>query len=175
MKILNIHGFMGEADNKNYKSLCRILPADTIISPKLYYKEEAPEKILEQLSEMIDSDDFVFVGQSLGGWYADKLSRRFSRPCILTNPCFYPHALELISESGMPSEFLEQYRMLSSYDKNNRAYTLCSDADEILPDNYTDCVKLSYSVTGVCGGHSTIEDRDKHLSDVLTEIKMNVL
>jgi len=88
---------------------------------------------------------------------------------------FYPHALELISESGMPSEFLEQYRVLSSYDKNNRAYTLCSDADEILPDNYTDCVKLSYSVTGVCGGHSTIEDRDKHLSDMLTEIKMNVL
>ena len=82
MKILNLHGFMGEADNKNYKALCSIFPAENNISQKLNYKETSPEKLLEQLSEMVDSEDFIFVGQSLGGWYADKLSRKFDRPCI---------------------------------------------------------------------------------------------
>lgn len=171
MKILNLHGFMGEADNKNYKALCEIFSADDIISPKLYYKETSPEEILQQLSEMVDSDDFVFVGQSLGGWYADKLSRKFARPCILTNPCYYPHELDIITTSGIPDEFEKQYRGLTTQDRNKRAYTLCSDDDTILPDNYADCLKLSDCVTRVHGSHSTIENVREHLGDTLTEIK----
>ena len=85
MKILNLHGFMGEADNKNYKALCGIVAPEDIISPQLKYMETSASELLEQLSAYVDFDDFVFVGQSLGGWYADKLSRKFKRPCILTN------------------------------------------------------------------------------------------
>lgn len=33
MKILNLHGFMGESDNRNYKALCDIIPAEDIILP----------------------------------------------------------------------------------------------------------------------------------------------
>ena len=83
MKILNLHGFMGEADNKNYKALRGLISPEDIISPQLKYMEISPSEILEQLSAYVDSDDFIFVGQSLGGWYADKLSRKFKRPCIL--------------------------------------------------------------------------------------------
>ena len=39
MKILNLHGFMGEADNKNYKALCEIFPSENIISPKILIQE----------------------------------------------------------------------------------------------------------------------------------------
>ena len=175
MKILNLHGFMGEADNKNYKALCEILPAEDIISPKLNYKESSPEKLLEHLSDMVDTDDFIFVGQSLGGWYADKLSRRFKRPCILTNPCNYPHKLELITASGIPEDFVEQYSKMSPFDENDRAYTLCSDADTVLPDNYEDCVKLSRTVKRVHGSHSTIENVGKLISDMLAEIENDSL
>ncbi|WP_297957945.1 YqiA/YcfP family alpha/beta fold hydrolase [uncultured Ruminococcus sp.] len=175
MKILNLHGFMGEADNKNYKALCGIFPAEDIISPKLNYKETSPEKLIEQLSDMVDTDEFIFVGQSLGGWYADKLSRKFKRPCILTNPCNYPYKLKLITASGIDSEFVEQYRKMSSFDENERAYTLCSDADTILPDNYTDCVKLFRTVKRVHGSHSTIENVEEHISDMLAEIQNDSL
>ncbi|MBQ5450402.1 MAG: hypothetical protein IIT57_10215, partial [Treponema sp.] len=70
MLILNIHGFLGEADNKNYKALCKMMPAKNIISPQLDYMGTSPEKILEKLSSMVSSQDFIFVGQSLGGWFA---------------------------------------------------------------------------------------------------------
>ncbi|WP_028518255.1 YqiA/YcfP family alpha/beta fold hydrolase [Ruminococcus flavefaciens] len=170
MKILNLHGFMGEADNKNYKALCEIISPDDIISPQLKYMETSPTELLEQLSDMLDSDDFIFVGQSLGGWYADKLSRKFRRPCILTNPCYYPHELELIAASGIPVEFLEQYRDMSVSTQNERAYTLCSDGDTVLPDNYKNCQKLSEQVIGVHGSHSTIEDIGEHISELLTQI-----
>ncbi|MBP7187220.1 MAG: MBL fold metallo-hydrolase [Ruminococcus sp.] len=171
MKVLNLHGFMGEADNKNYKAICGIIPKEDIISPELDYKTDSPGTILEKLADMVDSDDFLFVGQSLGGWYADKLSRRFKRPCILTNPCNYPHELNIIAESGMSDEYIEEYRRSSLYDMNERAYVLCSDADTILPDNHSDCVRLYGTVKTVHGSHSTIENVGNHISALLSEIK----
>ena len=175
MKILNLHGFMGEADNKNYKALCEMFPAEDIISPKIDYINTAPEELMKRFSDIVDTDDFIFVGQSLGGWYADKLSRKFKRPCILTNPCYYPHELEIISTSGIPAEFLEQYRAMSARDRNERAYTLCSDADTILPDNFSNCKKLSEQVVRVHGSHSTIENVGEHISGLLTEIQNDSL
>ena len=175
MKILNLHGFMGEADNKNYKALCGIVSPDDIISPQLNYIENSPEELLEQFSGMVDTDDFIFVGQSLGGWYADKLSRKFKRPCILTNPCNYPHKLELITTSGIPEGHVEQYRRMSSHDMNERAYTLCSDEDTILPDNHADCVRLFRTVKGVHGSHSTIENVGGHIVELMTEVKNDTL
>ena len=53
MKILNLHGFMGEADNKNYKALCGIVLPENIISPQLKYKETSPCVLLEKLSELV--------------------------------------------------------------------------------------------------------------------------
>lgn len=167
MRILNLHGFMGEADNKNYKALCDIVSANAIISPQLQYKEQSPQEILNRLSLLVDSDDFIFVGQSLGGWYADKLSRKFQRPCILTNPCYAPHELDIIRDSDILTEFLEQYHEMSSHDKNEFAYTLFSDADTILPDNFGRCVQLSHTVTRVHGSHSTIENLKEELDSLL--------
>ena len=175
MKILNLHGFMGEADNKNYKALCEIFPAEDIISPQLNYKETSPEKLIEQLSDMVDTDDFIFVGQRLGGWYADKLSRKFRCPCILTNPCYYPHKLELITDSGIPDDFVDQYTKMSVFDENERAYVLCSDDDTVLTDNYADCVQLSRTVKRVHGSHSTIENIGEHIANMLTEIENDSL
>ena len=176
MMIMNLHGFMGEADNKNYKALCGMFPAEEIISPKLDYMGISPEEMLDRLSAVINTEDeVIFVGQSLGGWFADKLSRKFSRPCILTNPCNYPHQLGLIETSGIPQAFLEQYRRLSSDDKNERAYVLCSDADSIIPDNHADCLKIFDKVKTVHGSHSTIENLSEHISDMLTEIKKDRL
>ncbi|MBR5179676.1 MAG: MBL fold metallo-hydrolase [Lachnospiraceae bacterium] len=171
MKILNLHGFMGEADNKNYKALCNIFSSEDIISPKIDYINTSPEELMKCFSDMVDTDDFIFVGQSLGGMYADKLSRKFKRPCILTNPCYYPHELEIITSSGIPADYVEQYRKMSVITQNERAYTLCSDKDTILPDNYQNCVKLSVTVKTVHGSHSTIENVGDHISELLTEIQ----
>ena len=171
MKILNLHGFMGEADNKNYKALCEIFPAEDIISPQLNYKETSPEKLIEQLSDMVDTNDYIFVGQSLGGWYADRLSRLFRRPCILTNPCYYPHELGLITDSGIPGSFIEQYKAKSADSRNDLAYTLCSDADTVLPRNRAVCEELSRHVTDVHGSHSTIENIGEYLAKMIAELR----
>lgn len=58
---------------------------------------------------------------------------------------------------------------MSVNDKNERAYTLCSDTDEIIPDNNKNCNKLSQYVTDVHGSHSTINNLKEHLSALFTE------
>ncbi len=171
MKILNLHGFMGEADNKNYKALCGFISPDDIISPKLYYKQTSPEELLRELSETASDAEVIYVGQSLGGWYADRLSRLFRRPCILTNPCYYPHELGLITDSGIPDSFLEQYRAMSADGRNDLAYTLCSDADTVLPGNHAVCEELSRHVTSVHGTHSTIENIGEYLERIIAGLK----
>ena len=170
MKILNLHGFLGIADNKNYYALCYLVPPESIKSPQMKYKETSPLDILNQLSEMEDTDDFLFVVQSLGGFFADILSRKFNRPCILTNPCYYPHELDLIYTSGISMEFLEQYRELSQNEKNILAFSMCSDHDTVLPENYMNCEKLSVEVLRVHGGHSTIDNIGEYFSDLISRI-----
>lgn len=174
MVILNLHGFLGEADNKNYKALCKMLPDKDVISPQLDYMGTSPETILEKLSAMVGSQDFIFVGQSLGGWFADSLSRKFKRPCILTNPCYFPHQLKLIKESGISSSFLDEYKKLSPSSQNKQAYTLCSESDEIISGNYDNCSKFSGLTVKVQGSHSTIENIGQHLADALEKINKSL-
>ncbi len=170
MKILNIHGFMGESDNKNYKALCGFFNENNIISPQMNYMSDCPEKILSALSDMVDSEDFIFVGQSLGGWYANKLSRIFHRPCILTNPCYLPHKINIIRESGISEDFLDEYEKLSENKMNTLSYVLCSDADTVLPNNIDICSKLSENITNVKGSHSTVENLSYHLKNVFDTV-----
>ena len=174
MVVLNLHGFLGEADNKNYKALCKMLPAKDVFSPQLDYMGTSPETILEKLSAMVGSQDFIFVGQSLGGWFADSLSRKFKLPCILTNPCYFPHQLELIRKSGISSSFLDEYKKLSPSSQNKLAYTLCSQSDEIISGNYENCSKLSGLTVKVQGNHSTIENIGQHLANALEKINASL-
>ena len=73
MRILNLHGFLGAADNKNYKALCGLIDPEQIVSPKLDYLHTAPDDLLRQLAETAADPDFIFVGQSLGGLYEPPL------------------------------------------------------------------------------------------------------
>ena len=79
----------------------------------------------------------------------------------------YPHELELISESGIPDEFVIQYYELSVNDKNELAYSFCSDGDTLIPNNFDNCKKLSYEAVMVHGSHSTIENITEHFSKLL--------
>ncbi len=171
MKILNLHGFLGAADNRNYKALCDIVDAEDILSPAMPYLEKSPEEITAWLMDMIVPEEYIFVGQSLGCWYADRLSRMCKRPCILTNPCYFPADLELINGSGIEKEFIEQYREKSPKEKNPLACTVCGDADTLIPGNYPNCERLSANVISAHGGHSSIEPLGEYLSQALEVIK----
>lgn len=171
MEILNLHGFLGAADNRNYKALKEKAPDIIVRSPEMPYMEKSPKEMLVWLTGKVRGDDMIFVGQSLGCWYADRLSRMFARPCILTNPCYYPAELELINTSGMPEEYLRQYRELSATEKNPLAYTICGDEDTLIPGNMPNCERLSAIAVSAHGGHSSIEPLGEYLEKALAVVR----
>ena len=170
MRILNLHGFLGAADNKNYKALCGLIPAEQIISPKLDYLHISPEEMLSRLAEIAADPDVLFIGQSLGGYYADLLSRRFSRACILTNPAFLPHTLNLLPDEGMPQVYIVQYEAMSAHSINPLSVVICGKDDTLIADNLATAKTLSAHVTSVPGGHSSIENLRQHLAAALLAV-----
>lgn len=89
MKILNIHGYTGSAEN----SACSVLRkmGFDVVAPQLDYDAVSPENVLDILSRTITDDGIThIVGTSLGGFFGAVLSVRFGLPVVLINPCLMP-------------------------------------------------------------------------------------
>ena len=145
MKILNLHGFLGKADNRTYAALCKIMPKENIISPQINFMKEKPDDILHILSAIAENTpELIVIGQSLGGYFAYHLARKYQIPCILTNPCLYPEQCGVIVNSGISEEILSCYH--GSANPTNDTWILCSDHDTIIPDNIPVCRKITPNV-----------------------------
>lgn len=171
MLVLNIHGFLGEADNRNYKSLCQLLEGVEIISPQLDYLVTLPSELLEMwhgyIEQAPEGEQILLVGQSLGGWYADHLSREYGLPCILTNPCYDPEKRTVIEDSDIRREAVRQMQELAPEGINPRSIVLCSKEDEVLVGNWPICEQYAGQLIEVTGAHSTINHREEELAKAL--------
>ena len=170
MKILNLHGFLGKADNRNYAALCEIMPKENIISPQIDFMKEKPDDIIVQLSFIADDEQpLIVMGQSLGGYLAYNLARWYSLPCILTNPCLFPERCDVIVNSGISEEILSCYH--GSAKPTNDTWILCSDHDTIIPGNIDICRKITTNVQVVPGTHSKIPKLKEYLESILNKIE----
>lgn len=89
MRVLNIHGYQGSAENSAYIALQSI--GCEILSPQIDYDAEEPEPILDQLAGIAEKKKIeLLVGTSLGGFFAAVLSADLNLPVILVNPCMLP-------------------------------------------------------------------------------------
>lgn len=175
---LNFHGFMGAPDNKNGRALALLFPEAQVLSPPIDYLKESPTGILERTSIVVKEHlaterPLILVGQSLGGFVAEALSRAYALPCLLTNPCLEPHLCGVIVNSPIKREFLEEYRTLCQNKKteNPNAYTLCTKTDEVLgEENFAKCMALGGRLLEVTGRHSSIENLQENLYRGVLEI-----
>ncbi len=63
------------------------------------------EAIRTQLNK--EAEKVVFVGTSLGGWYAEKLAEEFGAKCVVINPCYSPSGI--LRRHGLPETILDSY------------------------------------------------------------------
>ncbi len=89
MKILNLHGYKGTANNSVYMVL-RNFGYD-VISPEIDYDNILPKNLLLHITELYDDNacDAV-VGTSVGGFFAAQLCVLRKCPTVLINPCLLP-------------------------------------------------------------------------------------
>ncbi len=168
MRILNLHGFMGKADNRTYSALCKLMPKEDIVSPSLDFMNESPQELLEKLTTKIEDEHInIVIGQSLGGFYALPLAISFGIPCILTNPCFFPAETGVIVNSELSRDILEEYRKNSDISFYSKAYIMISDNDTIIPGNFEKCKAITPNIRQVEGTHSNIKNLKEELSEIL--------
>lgn len=159
MKVLNLHGFMGKADNRTYSALRKLLPKENLVSPHIDYMKEHPSNLLKRLGKIVSEEkvDFV-IGQSLGGFFAVRLAATYGLKCILTNPCLYPAETKVIVDSELDRDILYEYTQIPEPHSYKRTEVYISNNDTIIPDNYNRCRALFDHVMLVEGTHSKIED-----------------
>lgn len=133
MKILNIHGYKGSAEN----SACLVLKemGFDVISPQIDYDAESPEKVLDNLRKIFTENkpDYI-IGTSLGGFFALLLSIESEIPTALVSPCLLPFIT--LSDLGYNNdlgefEFAELFRELSKVDFQNVS-AIIGEQDEII-------------------------------------------
>lgn len=94
-----------------------------------------PEKSLPYLEEEVDmylagsiNDErpLVFVGTSLGAWYAGRLAKMFYAPAILINPCYSFGAVKV--DLGISEEIKAKYEQLGfEYPEDTRFFLALND------------------------------------------------
>lgn len=87
--IVYLHGFNSRGDFYNDKVVA--LSKISEVQPISYDSFDSRDNIIKYLiAQCKDIEDPIFVGTSLGAYYASILARHFSAPSILINPCINP-------------------------------------------------------------------------------------
>jgi len=130
--------------------------------------EELTDKIDNLLVEMYNQDiKLIFVGTSLGGWWASKLASEYDCEAVVINPSANPK--ESLAKYGVPEHILEQYEEIVIPKK--ATYFFASN-DEVI--DHTDFIeKVNQEKTSVYifqeGNHRF---NGKHFEKVIEHLKM---
>ena len=89
MKILNIHGYKGSAENSACMTLKKL--GHEVISPQIDYDAKTPFQIRRDLKNIFNENkpDYI-VGTSLGGFFALLVAKNTDIPVMLVSPCLRP-------------------------------------------------------------------------------------
>ncbi|MBD5159246.1 MAG: hypothetical protein HDT23_03265 [Ruminococcus sp.] len=130
MKILNIHGYKGSAEN----TACMVLKklGHEVISPHIDYDAKTPSQIRRDLKNIFNENkpDYI-VGTSLGGFFALLLSQEFKAPTVLVSTCLCPFiTLPELDYKGDIRIFMELFGKISDNFQNISA--VVGGKDEVI-------------------------------------------
>lgn len=124
-----------------------------------YHIDVDPSVSLKFLEEKIDSllleyphtmqAKLVFVGTSLGAWYACKMAKMYRCHAVLINPSVNPQ--ETLQRYGVSADIRDRYHVLAPYEGHKYFF---AEEDTILPDNVKfreNLMNAGYDVEVVAG------------------------
>lgn len=131
MKLLNIHGYKGSAENSAYEALTAL--GHEVASPELEYDLLSPDETLDILLRKAgECGAETLVGSSLGGFYAAVLSVRLGLPAMLVNPCLMPFLhLPRLGYVGDVRPFIRLFGELADID-GAKISVIVGGSDEVI-------------------------------------------
>ena len=187
--ILYLHGFASSSNSNKAKVLKNYISKNyknvEIIIPDL---DNNFKLAVNQIHELIDSakHPIVFIGSSLGGYYASYFSSKFKTKSVLINPAIPPlKDFEMyLGENENYStgekfiitpEDIRYIRKMSykKYSNAENTYVLLESGDEVL--NYKETAKYfsgSY-LDIIYGGSHSYESLDEKLENIVNFIEIH--
>ena len=143
MKILNLHGYRGEAANSVFNAMIEL--GYDVISPQIDYDSITPKKLLKDMLELYDRNDCgAVVGTSAGGFFASQICVIKKCPVVLINPCLlsfvYLPRLGYNNQSGI-LEYMSMFSAVSGINKE-LVTVIVGEEDEIIDSH--DFTKLLF-------------------------------
>jgi predicted esterase YcpF (UPF0227 family) len=95
MLYIYIHGFNSAFDPESQKIqlLCSIGKVVGVNYNSFDTYKSIFEDLYTNVQNLVTNEDVVFVGTSLGGFWAAEMARLFRCPSILINPCYDPYIM----------------------------------------------------------------------------------
>ncbi|MCM1132982.1 MAG: hypothetical protein NC340_05885 [Ruminococcus flavefaciens] len=154
MKIMNIHGYGGSAENSACVALKEL--GHDVVSPQIDYCAESPEKVFDNIREIFreNKPDYI-VGTSLGGFFALLTSIHFNIPVVLVNPCLMPFiTLPEVGHRGDVSGFIRLFSNFADIRQENIT-AIIGGQDEVISYHNTVTRKLINNCTVIPEGRHT--------------------
>lgn len=155
--IVYLHGFGSTGNSDKVDALKSRFGKDNVISPDLPFDPlevcEMVDNIVKDFYKKRDSDDcLIFVGTSLGAFYANYFGHLYDCPVVLVNPSVYPNE-NLRSRLGVNQNYvtkeeflvsiahLEELGKMRSYIEQNYSGNLVNlfvaRDDDVIPYHYS--------------------------------------
>lgn len=90
--IFYFHGFGSTGEGPKVDSLRQALPNHTIVAPDIPSNPKVAVTVLSKLIREAASYPVVFIGTSLGGFWANYMAQKFDAPAVIVNPSTNPAA-----------------------------------------------------------------------------------
>ena len=105
--IVYLHGFASVGDSVKSQAIRAAFPQETVIAPDLPVN---PQEVIELVTGLVNDAlathpgalPLIFVGTSLGGFWANYFAHEFYAQAVIVNPSLYP-SLTLARAVGNPT------------------------------------------------------------------------
>jgi len=151
-----LHGVGGNGNNFKSVALKEYFGKEIVESPTIPIDPKQTEVIVNEIVlKNSENGPLVFVGSSLGGFWANYFAQRYNFPCVLINPATTPSIL--LKKFNVEQEILDSYKKYETVFENNGNLInlfLASD-DDVIPFRETQAKFSNCSVTAIfpSGGH----------------------
>lgn len=175
MKIIYFHGFASVGSGAKATALRLQFPDDTVLAPDLPVDPKEVISLVDSLVRENPSFPLIFVGTSLGGFYASYFSARYDCPCVLVNPSTNPSNTMLERMSAPQRNYatgeeiiitqghLVTFRAMEDYIKGEQNGALVNlflaEDDDVIPYDKTlvDIPFAAFKEVKKTGGHRFTE------------------
>jgi len=88
--IIYLHGFLSVGNSEKARTLREALPDQSHLSPDLTFDPDDNLRVISDLLATLPKAPVIFVGTSLGGFWAHYFAQTTGNPCVIVNPCIQP-------------------------------------------------------------------------------------